>query len=572
MPDAHPLFSIVTPVYAPGLDVLRETIASVLEQQHEDWEWVVVDDASPDPAVREVLREAASRDRRVRVVERAENGHIVAATNDGVAVASGEFLVFLDHDDLLTPDALSAMAAEIARFPDVDYLYSDEDKVDESGNLSGAFAKPDWSPERLRGQMYTSHLSVMRTSLVREVGGLRAGYDGSQDHDLALRVGERARRVVHVPRVLYHWRSVPGSAAADIGAKPYATQAGQRAVQDHLDRLGIPATVKQGREPGRYVIQRELPADVRVSVVIPTLGQSAVVFGERRVMVEDTVRSALEHTEHDNLEIVVVYDAPTPATVLDRLRELAGDRLVLVPFLKPFNFSEKINVGVLRSTGDRVVFLNDDVEVISPRWLENLVGPLGEPDVGLTGAKLYFSDGSIQHACHGYWRKHYHHPFRYWTREESGPFGELIVNREVTGVTAACSAMRRETFLEIGGFPEALPSNFNDVDLCYKVGRAGYRTVWVANCELFHFESQTRDGAVQAWERHFVVRRWGIPDVDRFTPAAVAAPMMDPHSLLDSRINARDKPRAARVRGTNARGRGASGRGSAGSGDRGGAT
>jgi len=553
MAGPSPQFSIVTPVYAPPIDVLADTIASVLAQEHADWEWVLVDDASPDPDVRRVIADAAGQDGRIRLVERDTNGHIVAASNDAVAEARGEFLVFLDHDDLLTPDALARMARAIDAEPDADYLYSDEDKVGDDGELFGRFTKPVWSPERLRGQMYTSHLSVMRTALVREVGAFREGYDGSQDHDLALRVSERARRVVHVPEVLYHWRAVAGSAAADINAKPYADDAGRRAVQDQLDRLGIAGTVGPGREPGRYVIERRLDPAVRVSIVIPTIGQSATVFGERRVMVVDTVRSALEHTDHDNLELVVVHDMPTPPEVLDSLREIAGDRLTLVEYALPFNFSQKINLGCLHASGERLVFLNDDVEVISPRWLENLVGPLDEPDVGLTGAKLYFSDGSIQHAGHGYWNKHYHHPFRYWTREESGPFGELVVNREMTGVTAACSAMRRDVFLEVGGFPEALPSNFNDVDLCYKVAHLGYRTVWVANCELFHFESQTRDGTVSAWERHFVVRRWGIPDVDHFTPADIATPMMNPHRLLDARLaeprrGARKKATARRPR------------------------
>ena len=550
-----PLFSVVTPVYAPPLEVLADTIASVRAQDHDDWEWVLVDDVSPDPEVRRMIAAAAAEDPRIRLVEREVNGHIVAASNDAVAAACGEFLVFLDHDDLLTPDALSVMAREIEATPDVDYLYSDEDKIGDDGTHFGRFAKPDWSPERLRGQMYTSHLSVMRTSLVREVGAFREGFDGSQDHDLALRVGERARRVIHVDQVLYHWRAVAGSAAADINAKPYADDAGRRAVQDHLDRVGIAGTVHGGREPGRYVIERHLDPDLLVSVVIPTRGQSALVFGERRAMVVDTVRTALEHTEHPSVEIVVVYDTPTPAEVLDELREIAGDRLRLVEYTQPFNFSQKVNLGCLHASGQRLVFLNDDVEVLSPRWLENLVGPLDEPDVGLTGAKLYFSDSSIQHAGHGYWNKHYHHPFRYWTRDEPGPFGELAVNREMTGVTAACSAMRREVFLDIGGFTEALPSNFNDVDLCLKVAHLGYRTVWVANCELFHFESQTRDGTVQSWERHFVVRRWGIPDVVRFTPAAVATPMVDPHRLLEARL-AESRPTAARANARRAKGDG----------------
>jgi GT2 family glycosyltransferase len=548
---SSPLFSVVTPVYEPPLGVFQETWASVIAQEHADWEWILVDDLSPSPEVRDWIRRQAETEPRVRLIERTENGHIVKATNDGVEAARGEFLVFLDHDDLLSPDALAVMARHIDADPEVDYLYSDEDKAEPDGTRHSVFHKPSWSPERLRGQMYTSHLSVMRTSLVREVGAFREGYDGSQDHDLALRVSERARRVTHVPEVLYHWRAVAGSTAADIDAKPYATIAGQRAVQDQLDRLGIRGRVEQGREPGRYVIQRELDPAVRVSVIIPTLGGSALVFGERRVLVEETVRTLLARTEHDNLEIVLVHDTPTPAKVLRDLQDIAGDKLVLVEYTKKFNFSEKCNVGALHATGDRLVFLNDDVEVISDRWLENLVGPLDEPDVGLTGAKLYFSDGSIQHAGHGYWGQHYHHPFRFRTRDDAGPFGELAVNREVTGVTAACAAVRREVFFRIGGFTEALPSNFNDVDFCYKITHHGLRTVWVANCELFHFESQTRDGSVQPWERHFVVRRWGIPDVDLYTPASMATPMLDPHRVIDAQLAAQ-RPQRKRKGGQGA--------------------
>lgn len=521
-----PLFSIVTPVYDPPIDVLKACIKSVLAQDFADWELILVDDLSTNPAVPTVISRFARRDKRIRFIERDINGHIVRASNDGLDAARGTFIVLLDHDDLLTPDALSRNAAAIAKHDDVDYLYSDEDKVDEDGNFYDAFAKPRWSPERLRGQMYTSHLSVIRTEVARQVGGFREGYEGSQDHDLVLRVGEVARRVVHIPRVLYHWRAVAGSASDDINAKPYANIAGQRAVQDHLDRLGIDATVEQGSEPGRYVINRRLDPARRVSVVIPTIGQSDVIFGDRRVLVVEAVRSLLAKTDHDNVEVVVVYDTPTPPEVLDQLREVAGDQLVLEPFDRPFNYSQKMNVGVIRSTGDRVVFLNDDVEVISDRWLEQLVAPLDEPDVGMTGAKLYFTDSTIQHAGHGYWGGHYHHPFLSRPREESGPFGELIVNREVSGVTAAAAAMRREVFLDVGGFSETLPVNFNDVDLSYKVGMAGHRIVWIANCELYHFESRTRERRIDAWEHQAVVSRWGVPREDPYTRKAIATPML----------------------------------------------
>jgi O-antigen biosynthesis protein len=513
-----PLFSIVTPVYEPPVEVLADTIASVLAQDFEAWEWILVDDCSPTEAVRELISEHAAKDPRIRLVERETNGHIVAASNDGIDAARGEFIVLLDHDDLLTPDALSANARQVEEHDDVDYLYSDEDKVDDDGNLYDEFRKPDWSPERLRGQMYTSHLSVMRTEVVRRVGGFREGYDGSQDHDLALRVGEVARRIVHIPEVLYHWRAVVGSASADINAKPYATIAGANAVQDHMDRLGLAAEVGQGPVPGHYRITRRLDPGLRVSVVIPTIGQSDLIWGSRRVMVVEAVRSLLERTSHDDLEVVVVYDDPTPPEVLTELRKVAGDKLVLVRFTRPFNYSEKMNVGCLRASGDRLVFLNDDVEVISDGWLEQLVAPLDEPDVGLTGARLYFSDATVQHAGHAYAGGHYLHPYRDLPRESYGPFGALIINREASGVTAACAAMRRDTFVEVGGFSEALPANFNDVDLCYKVRLAGQRIVYVASVELFHFESRSRERAVHDWERNLVRGRWGIPLDDPFVP------------------------------------------------------
>ena len=519
-----PLFSVVTPVYDPPVDVLRATVSSVLAQEHTDWEMVLVDDCSTNPGVRAVLREFAAFDRRITVIERETNGHIVVASNDGLEAAVGEFIVLLDHDDLLTPHALEVNARRIAEHDDVDYLYSDEDKVDDRGRPYGRFAKPDWSPERLRGQMYTSHLSVIRTSVVREVGGFREGYDGSQDHDLALRVGEVARRVVHVPEVLYHWRAVEGSTAVDIEAKPYANDAGLRAVQEHLDRIGIKARAVAGAEPGRYAVDRVLDPARRVSLVIPTMGQSAVIHGASRFLVVDAVGSALARTDHEDVEVVVVYDTPTPAAVLDALREIVGHRLVLVPFDAPFNFSTKMNLGVSHASGDRVVFLNDDVEAISQGWLEQLVAPLDEPDVGLTGAKLYFADQTVQHAGHAYFNAGYHHPFRFRTRDEAGPFGELLVSREVTGVTAACAAMRRETYFDIGGFTESLPENFNDVDLCYKVASAGLRTLFIANSELYHYESQTRVAEVAERERLAVVSRWGSPTEDAYLRSELAMP------------------------------------------------
>jgi glycosyltransferase involved in cell wall biosynthesis len=512
-----PHFSIVTPVYNPPVGVLAAAIDSVLAQSFPDWELILVDDCSTDPKVRETLQAYAARDPRIVVIERSENGHIVKASNDGIAAARGTFIALLDHDDLLTPDALRRNAEEIAKFDDVDYLYSDEDKVGANGRFYDRFDKPDWSPERLRGQNYCSHFSVLRADLVREVGGFREGFDGSQDYDLFLRVTERARRIVHIPEVLYHWRAIQGSAASESDAKPYAVEAGRRAIQEHLDRVGIEATVSVNPS-GTYRIHRKLPAERLVSIVIPTMGSSTQVWGRLRALVVESVRSALANTTHERLEVVVVYDEPTPRAVLDQLREIVGARLVLVPFREKFNYSRKVNLGVLASRGDRIVVLNDDVQLQTPEWLDELVAPLEEPDVGLTGAKLLFASTAIQHAGLAFLRGGYHHPYRLMPSNNAGLFGMLVVNREVSGVTGACVAMRRETFFEIGGLAEGLPESFNDVDFCYKMLRAGYRVLYLANCELFHFESQTRDPKPNAEDVYFMRGRWGIPGRDPYTP------------------------------------------------------
>lgn len=514
-----PKFSILTPVYAPPAAALRDTIRSVRTQSWADWEWIIVDDHSPDPTIREILRAAAQEDPRVRVIERDENGHIVVASNDALRAAAGEFIALLDHDDLLAQNALLRAAEELAADEHIDYLYSDEDKVGDNADHFDVFPKPDWSPERLRGQMYTSHLSIMRRELVVALGGFRPGFEGSQDHDLALRVSERARRIAHIREVLYHWRAVPGSAAAAPDAKPYAQDAGLRAVSEHLQRVGIAAEAQaiEGH-PGQYRIVRRLDPSRRVSIVIPTIGQGGRVWGEHRAFVADAVQSMLATTDHENVEIVVVYDPPTPPEVLERLRRTCGERLVLVPFLKPFNYSEKMNVGFLASSGDRIVLMNDDVEVREHGWLEQLVAPLDEPSVGMTGAKLFFSDGTIQHAGHVYSRGEYHHLYIGTRGDYSGMMSDIIINREVSGVTAACAAVRRDTFDAVGGFCEDLPVNFNDVDLCHKIRGLGLRILYIANCQLYHFESRSRPRGIHGWEHEFVLSRWGRPDRDPYHP------------------------------------------------------
>ncbi len=522
----HPLVSVLTPVYDPPLDALVEMIDSVRAQTFGSWELVLADDRSTDPRVRETLRSEARRDPRIVVVERERNGGIVAASNSALEHARGAFVALLDHDDLLVPHALDRVVAALSANPEADYLYTDEDKIDETGRHYDVFRKPDWSPERFRGQMYTSHLSVLRTSLVREVGGFRPGFEGSQDHDLVLRVTERARQVLHVPEVLYHWRAHSGSTASDYGVKSHAWEAGRRAVQDHVDRVGIDAVVQLGRLPGTYRLERAVPPGTSVSVIIPTKGSAGFVWGERTVFVTECVRSLLERTGPElDVEIVVVHDEDTPPEVLAELHDIAGERLVLVPFTRPFNFSEKCNTGYLAARGDVLVFLNDDIRITSEDFLATLIGPLAEPDVGLTGARLLFVDGTLQHGGHQYGHGDITHAFLGVDGTWGGPFSELTINRECSGQTAAAAAVRREVFEEAGGFTEVLPSNFNDVDFSLKIGRRlGYRTVWVADASAYHFESRTRKPTVHDWEYRLVTTRWDLTLDDPYMPMAHTAP------------------------------------------------
>lgn len=518
MAATAPRFSVVTAVYDPPVAALREMIDSVLAQSEPSWELVLVDDRSPDAAVRDVLEAAAREDPRVRFTARQENGGIVAASNDAIDLARGEFLVFVDHDDLLTPDALARVAEELDAHPDADYVYSDEDKIGPGGALYDVFRKPTWSPERLRGQMYTSHLSVMRTDLVREVGALRPGFDGSQDHDLALRVTERAREVRHIPEVLYHWRAVEGSAAADLEAKPYAWEAGRRAVDEHLQRSGLRARAELGPFPGTYRVVRRPLGTPLVSIVIPTRGGSGLVWGDERVFVVEAVRSVLRYAGYPRFEIVVVYDTPTPPAVLDELRRIGGDRVRLVEFDQPFNFSAKCNVGFLHSRGDVVVMLNDDTEVRSAEFLDRLIAPLDEEDVAATGAHLSFEDGTLQHGGHIYFDGEMGHAWFGQSSDGGVGFSALAIAREVSGLTAACLALRREVYEEVGGFTEALPGNFNDVDFSLKLRGTGRRLVWLPDVQAYHFESRTRVPTVHEWEIGAIRRRWDMPQVDPYLP------------------------------------------------------
>lgn len=514
MKETRPFFSIITPIFNPPLFAFEECAHSVLNQTFGDWEWCIVDDAASTSRYASVLEDLARTDPRIRVLRRESNGGIVAASNDALALASGFFVCLLDHDDALALDALENVHRVLSSDDEIDYLYTDEDKIDDDGNHYDTFEKPDWSPERLRGQNYCCHLSVLRRDLVAEIGGFRSGFDGSQDYDLVLRTSERARKISHIPLVLYHWRAIQGSTARSSDEKPFALEAATRAVQSHLDRCAIQGQVESAGF-GYHKICRTLPSEPVVSIVIPTRGDTKLILGSRRPLVlrsVDSIASARDH--YNNIEIIVVADASTPTHVLTELS--SHDFVKLVPFHEPFNFSRKCNLGVLKSKGELVMLLNDDTEVITPDWLATLVPLAMEPDVGIVGPMLIFEDGRIQSAGHA----NNPSPHNYMAGSQPnqpGYFGDLTVTRECSGLTGAAMMTKRQTYIEIGGMSERFANCFNDVDFCFKVLDKGLRILWTPHARLFHYESVSRDPTVPEHELALLMRRWGRHfDQDRY--------------------------------------------------------
>lgn len=514
MISSAPLFSILTPVFNPPLDAFFRCVQSIRAQTCDDWEWCIVDDAAEQSVFRTILDDLALSEPRIRLLKRSTNGGIVAASNDAASMASGRFLCLVDHDDALAPDALELIRAAIETNDDADYIYTDEDKIDSTGVHYDVFLKPAWSPERLRSQNYCCHLSAIRRELFERVGGFRPGYEGSQDYDLILRVTEQARRIVHVPKVLYHWCAVAGSTAAATSEKPYAALAAQRAVQEHLERVGIAGKVLRTPQ-GYHKIDRVEADRPLVSIIIPTRGDAKLIRGSNTSLVLRSVRSILSNRHHyPNIEVVVVADTTTPCEVLE---ELSGSNCVrLVEYPKPFNFSDKCNLGVIHSNGSVVVLLNDDTEVITGDWLSTLVTLVLEPDVGIVGPMLILEDGRIQSAGHS--NTPSPHNFRAGhSAAQAGEFGILAIARECSGVTGAAMVMRKEVYLEAGGMSLKFANCFNDVDLNCKTLELGYRIVWTPHARLFHYESVSRDPNVSSEEFELLVRRWGrYFDNDRF--------------------------------------------------------
>jgi GT2 family glycosyltransferase len=503
------LISVLTPVYNTDPEVLDATVRSVLEQSYPRWELCLVDDASTDARTRRALAAWEGRDARIRITRRTVNGGISLASNDALETARGDVVALLDHDDLLHPDALGALNHAFVTDPLADVVYTDEDKVTSTGEHVDVFRKPGWSPEYLNGCMYLGHLTAYRTSLVRAVGGFRPELAGSQDWDLALRATEAARGIVHIPRVLYHWRVLAGSVAADIEAKPYALDAGRRAVADHLSRRGLEADLEDAAFPGWVTVRRRLTARPRVTAIIPTAGSVMDEGDGPYRLVDRCLEGLLHRTSYDEVDAVVVVSSNAPEGMELELPAAFGSRVTALRLEDRFNYSSSINAGASRTSAELLLLLNDDTEIVDPDWLTRLVEVASDPEIGVVGAKLLYPDGAVQHGGVTHDLDGYPHHAHLGIPDGPGYFGDLQLAMNYLAVTGACQVVRRDVFEEAGGYDPEFPLNYNDIDFCLRVVACGYRVVQENAATLVHHESVSRQRGVHTSELALFQERWG---------------------------------------------------------------
>lgn len=484
-----PKISVIMPVYNVGEEWLRRAIDSVLQQLYPHWELCIADDCSPKPYIRPILEEYARNDSRIKLVFRKKNGHIAEATHSALEIATGEFVSFLDHDDELTEHALYMVAEELNRFPKADLIYSDEDKIDERGQLCDPHFKPDWSPDLLYSFNLVTHLATYRKEIVDRIGGIKKGYEGSQDYDLVLRFIEQIpeTHIRHIPYVLYHWRTIRGSVARGPEQKNYAHDNARKAIRDHLARKGVECTVTEGLGSFHRVIYPVPAPEPLVSLVIPTRDGVELL----RV----TLEGVLKKTDYPCLDIIIVDNQSQKLETLAYFDELKREsRVRVLKYDAPFNYSAINNFAAKQARGKVLGLLNNDLKMISKDWLREMVGHALRPEIGAVGAKLYYADGSIQHAGVilgiGGSAGHSH---RHGIPGNHGFVGRTIVTQNLSAVTGACLVTRREVFDEVGGLDEGkLKVAFNDIDFCLKIRQRGYRIIFTPFAELYHLESATR--------------------------------------------------------------------------------
>lgn len=497
--DYSPLISIAVPAYQTPVEFLRQMIESLIVQTYSNWELCIVN-ASPDnEEMQKVLAEYSAGDSRVRFCNLKENLGIAENTNRAFAMAKGEFVGLLDHDDLLAPNALYEIVKILQDHPQADALYTDEDKV--TTELDEHFQphlKPDFNLDLLRSNNYICHFFVVRKSIVEKAGGFRKEFDGAQDYDFIFRCTENAGEVLHVPEILYHWRTHKASTADNPASKMYAFEAGKRAIEAHLERTGTKGEVSHTQDLGFYRVKYPVQGKPLVSVIIPNKDE------------KETLQTCLEmlekNTGYQNFEIIIVENNSTTDEIFRYYKELSGNRKIhLLRWGKEFNYSAINNFAVAHAKGEYLLFLNNDVKSINPDWLEEMLGVCQRPEVGGVGAKLIYPDNTIQHAgCVIGMGGIAGHMFVDMPADRTGYLHKASLLQDMSAVTAACLLMKKEVFEQAGGFTEELAVAFNDVDLCLKVRKNGYLIVYDPYAKLYHMESKTR-GAEDSKEK---VRRF----------------------------------------------------------------
>ena len=471
---------------------MRRSIESVIDQKYPNWELCIADDASTHQHVIKIINEYAEKEPRVKFMVRECNGHISAASNSALSLATGEYVALLDHDDEMVSYALKLIVKHINENPSAKIFYSDEDKIDKDGNRSCPHFKSGWNPDLLLSQNYIGHLVVYKHELLQSVGGLRLGVEGSQDHDLLLRCSRQVKDedIVHVPQVLYHWRMIPGSTALDSASKSnYSIAAGIKALKDNsIDQGFNGIRIEEGSIPHSYRTYFPVPQpEPLVSLIIPTRDNLRYL--------EPCVKSILDKTKYNNYEIIILDNESVEPETLQYFERVQreNNKVRIIPYPYPFNFAAISNYGVSQAKGKLIGLVNNDIEVISPGWLNEMVSHALRTGVGCVGAKLYYSDNTIQHAgvitgiagVAG-------HSHKYYSRRSLGYFARLKLVQNLSAVTAACLVIRKQLYEEVGGMEERLQVAFNDVDFCLKVKEAGYRNVWTPYAELYHHESKSR--------------------------------------------------------------------------------
>jgi GT2 family glycosyltransferase len=504
--DYQPCVSIITPVFNTPVKWLEECVQSVLDQVYEKWELILVDDDSSDPELLKRLPELAARDSRIVLAKDDKRGGISAASNRGLQLAQGDWIGFLDHDDVLEPDALFQHLRWLQDHRDADLIYSDEDKLTEQG-LDSPIFKPDWSLDFFLSCNYVCHFTLIRREAVKQVGGFRSEFDGAQDYDLFLRIIERTTRIDHIPRILYHWRRSTASTADNIRRKPGSLETGRLALEAHLERTGARGHVSVDWRTHAYWIKRELTEAKKISIIIPVR--------DRVDLLARCIGSLTKETAYAPYEIVIVdNDSQT-----DEARAyLSALKHRVIHYSGPFNFSALNNFAVEQTDSPWLLFLNNDTEVIEGDWLAIMAEHIQRPEVGAVGPRLLYPDDTVQHGgivvgVGGIAE----HAFRGFPAEAPGVCRQLQVTRNYSAVTGACLLTRREVFNKVGGFDEErLPVTFSDVDLCLKIRRAGYLVVYTPFAKLYHHESGTRRRTVEPLETEVMRERW--PAVLEYDP------------------------------------------------------